>query len=52
MKIIKVILLLTFISSCYNADALRERAKHESQAGERINRSEQNTEHLFKDLED
>ena len=51
IKILTLILILTSITSCYSEQDIIDRFKHESAAGERINKAQKNTDHLFEDLQ-
>jgi hypothetical protein len=51
IKIAAILISIILLSSCYSEKDLREKALHESQAGDRINRAQQNTDHLYNELE-
>jgi len=51
IKIFIIILTSISITSCYSKQDIIDRAKHESAAGDRINKSQKNTDHLFEDLQ-
>jgi hypothetical protein len=52
MKFLLLSLIVTaFLTSCYSEEGLRNRALHQAESSERINRAQQNTDPLFDELE-
>ncbi len=45
LKVFSILFIVILLSSC------AKKILHDSHAGERINRAEQNTDHLFKEME-
>ena len=51
-KIIFLILLSLAFSSCSaNKEIAKQKAQHQAETGDRINKSQKNTESLFKEIE-
>lgn len=45
-----IILSLIFLASCSNQKALEAKARHQAESGDRLNKSQQNTDKLFDEL--
>ena len=54
MKLLKFLPIIAalLLCSCYNETKLKGKAEHQSQAGDRINKAKQNTDDLFKELDE